>query len=442
MSALLAPGVTAGSLTDHVSALALRRHAPRWWWMAFIPSLCLLGLGVLAVGWLFLAGVGIWGIDWPVAWGFAIINYVWWIGIASGGTFISAFFFLMRVDWRTALNRTAESMMLCAAASAAVFPILHLGRPWLFYWLFPYPATMRLWPQFRSPLLWDFFAILTYVVSSLLFWYLGLIPDLASVRDRARRRWQQVFYGCLALGFRGSVREWRHYRASYGVLAAIMAPLVVSVHSIVGLDFAGGQTPGWHSTQFPPFFVFGAALSGLAMVVLIVVPLRALMDLRRYITPYHLDVLGKLLLTSALLVGYAYLMDAFSTFYGAESADMTMFMDRVAGVYAPVYYSTLVLNVLAPLVLAARRLRRQPAVLSLVAAGTIVGMWLERYEIVVTSLHKTHLPSSWGGFTATFWDWATLAGSVGLFMTLLLLILRFLPVISVSEMRGLLERRR
>ena len=258
---------------------------------------------MVAIVWLFYAGIGIWGVDWPVAWGFALISYVWWIAIASGGTFVSALFYLVKVEWRTSTNRIAETMTLFAAACAGIYPILHLGRPWLFYWLFPYPDTMDLWPQFRSPLLWDFFALLTYVVASILFWYLGLLPDLATVRDRATTRGKQILYGVMALGFRGSDAQWRHYHATYGVLAAIMAPLVVSVHSVVGLDFAGAATAGWHSTQFPPFFVFGALLSGFAMVLLLIAPMRRLLNLQDFITGRHFDVLCRLMLVSSLCLG-------------------------------------------------------------------------------------------------------------------------------------------
>ena len=437
---VVAPGQTAASMTDRICAIALREHAQLWWWAAFLPSLALLGVGVGGVGWLLYAGVGVWGIDWPVMWGFAIVNYVWWIAIASGGTIVSALFFLFRVEWRTSINRIAESMTLCAAACAGIYPILHLGRPWLFYWLFPYPNTMTLWPQFKSPLVWDFFAIIAYVISSVLFWYLGILPDLASVRDQARTRRRQVFYGILALGFRGSGTQWRHLRATYGVLAAIMAPLVVSVHSIVGLDFAGGLTVGWHSTQFPPLFVFGAMLSGLAMVILLVLPLRRALHLEAYITERHVDVLGKLLLTSSLLIGYSYIMDVFTTFYGPDDADRTMFIERMTGIYAYVYWGTIVFNVSLPQLLWFRRLRMSQPLLLLICMGVILGMWWERFMIVVTSLHRTHLPSAWGDFHGTIWDWAVFAGTGGLFLTTFLLFVRLLPVISMFEMRKLLRR--
>jgi Ni/Fe-hydrogenase subunit HybB-like protein len=432
---------TIGSMTDDICAIALRKRPALWWTIAMLGAALLTVLLLGAIAWLFYAGIGIWGINWPVVWGFAIISYVWWIAIASGGTFISALFYLMEVQWRTSLNRIAETMTLCAAVCAGIYPILHLGRPWLFYWLFPYPNTMGVWPQFRSPLLWDFFAILTYITSSILFWYLGLIPDLATLRDRALTRKRQVLYGALALGFRGEDRQWRHYRAAYGVLAAIMAPLVVSVHSIVGLDFAGAATVGWHSTEFPPFFVFGALLSGFAMVLLLIVPLRRLLQLETFITARHLDVLCRMLLLSSLLVGYAYVMDVFSVFYSPDEAERTAFMAKIHGSYAPIYWATILFNIALPQVLWFRRVRLNQPVIMLVCLAVIVGMWCERYTIVVMSVRRTALPSSWGDYHGTFWDWATLFGTVGLFLTGILLAVRFLPVISMFEMRALLPKR-
>jgi molybdopterin-containing oxidoreductase family membrane subunit len=435
------PGCTNQSMTDQICAIALREHAFLWLIVAMSVALLLTGVLVAAILWLFYSGIGIWGVDWPVVWGFAIINYVWWIAIASGGTFISALFYLTKVEWRTSLNRIAETMTVFAAACAGVYPILHLGRPWLFYWLFPYPNTMTLWPQFRSPLLWDFFAILTYVTASILFWYLGLIPDLATIRDRAVTRGRQIVYGAMALGFRGSDRQWRHYHATYAVLAAIMAPLVVSVHSIVGLDFAGGVTVGWHSTEFPPFFVFGALLSGFAMVLLLIVPLRRLLRLQDFITGRHLDVLCRLMLASSVCLGYAYVMDAFTVFYGAEQVERSMFIEKIAGSYAAVYWATILFNITLPQLMWFRRLRLNEALIILVSFGVIVGMWCERYTIVVMSLRRTHLPSAWGNFHGTFWDWATLFGTIGLFVGGILLVVRFLPIISMFEMRALLQRR-
>jgi Ni/Fe-hydrogenase subunit HybB-like protein len=307
--------------------------------------------------------------------------------------------------------------------------------------LLPFPNTMTLWPQFRSPLLWDFFAILTYVISSILFWYFGLIPDLATMRDRAATRRKQILYGVMALGFRGSDRQWRHYHATYGVLAAIMAPLVVSVHSIVGLDFAGAATVGWHSTEFPPFFVFGALLSGFAMVLLLVIPLRRLLSLEDFITGRHFDILCKMLLVSSLCLAYAYIMDAFTIFYGADNAERAQFIDKICGSYAAVYWATILFNIALPQLMWFSRLRLNQTLIMLVCFGVIVGMWCERYTIVVMSLRRTHLPSAWGDFHATFWDWATLFGTVGLFASGILLCVRFLPVISMFEIRALLQRR-
>lgn len=438
---VVATAPTIASMTDAICAITLQKRPALWWIVAIAATSLLTALLVAAIAWLFIAGIGIWGIDWPVAWGFAIISYVWWIAIASGGTFISALFYLMQVEWRTSLNRIAETMTLCAAVCAGIYPILHLGRPWLFYWLFPYPNTMGVWPQFRSPLLWDFFAILAYVTSSILFWYLGLVPDLATLRDRATSRRKQVVYGALALGFRGEGRQWQHYRAAYGVLAAIMAPLVISVHSIVGLDFAGAATAGWHSTEFPPFFVFGALLSGFAMVLLLVIPLRRLLQLQPFITERHLDVLSRLLLMSSLLVGYAYIMDVFSIFYSPEHVERVTFLAKIHGPYAPIYWATIVLNIALPQLLWFRRVRLSQIAIVLVSVGVIVGMWCERYTIVVMSVRRTALPSSWGNYHGTFWDWATLFGTVGLFLTGILLAVRFIPVIAMFEMRGLLQRR-
>jgi Ni/Fe-hydrogenase subunit HybB-like protein len=437
---LFNPARSMSSMTAQVTKAVFDRKFMPWWIIAFALSLLLVFALIIAIGWLFIAGIGIWGVDWPVVWGFAIINYVWWIAIASGGTFISALFYLAGVEWRNALNRLAETMTVFAVACAGIFPILHLGRPWLFCWLFPYPNTMTLWPQFRSPLLWDFFAILTYVISSALFWYFGLIPDFATLRDRARTAGARRAYGILAVGFRGSSRQWRHYRLGYGVLAAVMAPLVISVHSIVGLDFAGAATVGWHSTQFPPFFVFGALLSGFAMALLLAVPLRRLMSLDDFITGRHFDVLTKLLLVSSLCVAYAYGMDAFMTFYGGDEAERLSFIDKISGRLAPVYWATIFLNVVAPQLFWFGRARMNEALAALVSLGVIVGMWCERYQIVVMSLRRPRLPPAWGGFTPTVWDWLTLFGTVGLFAAGLLIALRLVPIMSMFEMREMMDK--
>jgi Ni/Fe-hydrogenase subunit HybB-like protein len=432
---LFNPDRAIGSMTGQICNIALKRPAPRWWIGAFALSLVGVIALIAASMWLFISGIGIWGVDWPVAWGFALVNYVWWIAIASGGTFISALFYLTGAEWRSAINRLAETMTIFAVACAAIFPILHLGRPWLFYWLFPYPNTMTLWPQFRSPLLWDFFAILAYAVSSVLFWYYGLIPDLATMRDNADTPGRRAVYGGLAAGFRGSATQWREYRAAYAVLAVIMAPLVVSVHSIVGLDFAGAATVGWHSTQFPPFFVFGALLSGFAMTLLMIVPLRRLLGLEDFITGRHFDVLGKLLLASSLWLAYAYLMDAFTSLYTFDAAERASFLDKIAGPLAFVYWGAVVFNALLPQLMWSRRLRINETVVTIVSVGVILGLWLERYQIVVMSLRRPRIPSAWGEYAPTVWDWLTLLGTVGLFVFGIICAVRFVPMLSMYEMR-------
>ncbi len=438
---VVAPGETITGMTNSVSAVPLRRGGWGWWWLAMVPSAALLAAGAFGVLWSFYYGIVVWGNDWPVMWGFPILAYVWWIAIASGGTFVSAFFFLVRVEWRTSINRMAETMTLCAAACAGIYPILHLGRPYFAYWLFPYWNTMTLWPQWKSPLLWDFMALFTYVIASILFWYLGLIPDLATMRDRAPTRAGQIGYGFFALGFRGSGPQWRHLKATYGTLAAIMAPLVVSVHSVVGLDFAGGATPGWHSTEYPPFFVFGALWSGLSTVLLLLLAFRNPLGLDRLITSRHIDALAKLMLTSSLCMTYAYTMDAFEPFYSGEPTLRTQFLSRIAGTDAPIYWSMVFCNCIFPLILCFRTVRANHGVLALVAVGSIVGMWLERFNIVEMSLRRTELPSAWGGYAPTFWDWTILAGTVGLFLTGFLLAVRLLPMVSMYEMRELLARK-
>lgn len=433
--------ITIASMTDRVVALVIRERGFLWWYLALIPtSLATLWL-LVALGYLFVNGVGVWGLNWPVMWGFAILSYVWWIAIASGGTIISALFYLVRVDWRASINRIAETMMLFGVAAAGIYPIIHLGRPWFAYWLFFYPNTMGTWAQFRSPLLWDFWALYTYVLTSVIFWYVGLLPDLASVRDRANTRLKQVIYGFFALGFRGSSRQWKHLYAMYSVLAAIMAPVVVSIHSCVGLDFAGAATVGWHSTQFPIFFVFGALLSGFAIVLLLVIPLRRLMRLEAVITGRHLDVLCRLLLISSLCLAYSYLMEAFTTFYGNDHAEWVNFEERLFGYYACVYWATICFNVALPQLFWFRRLRMIQPIVLIISLGVVVGMWFERYEIVVTSLHRPRTPSAWGVFHGTFWDWSTLVGTVGLFLTGILVAIRFVPVVSMHEMRSLILRK-
>jgi molybdopterin-containing oxidoreductase family membrane subunit len=395
-----------------------------------------------ATGYLVTVGVGIWGVNQPVGWGFAIINFVWWIGIGHAGTLISAILLLLRQEWRTSINRFAEAMTLFAVACAGLFPLLHLGRPWLAYWLLPYPNTMGLWPQFRSPLVWDVFAVATYATVSLLFWYVGLIPDLATLRDRTPYRLARAVYGILAMGWRGSALHWHRYQTAYLLLAGLATPLVVSVHSVVSLDFAVSLVPGWHTTVFPPYFVAGAIYAGFAMVMTLAIPLRAIYRLEDFITLRHLQNMAMIILATGLIVAYGYLMEVFMAWYGSNPYESYMAVNRMRGPYAPLYWALIFCNVLVPQVLWSRRVRSRVGALFAVAIVVNVGMWLERYIIVVTSLHRDFLPSSWGMYAGTVWDWAIYVGTIGLFFALLFLFIRFLPMISIFEMRELVEEHR
>jgi molybdopterin-containing oxidoreductase family membrane subunit len=374
-----------------------------------------------------------------VAWGFAIVNFVWWIGIGHAGTLISAILLLMRQQWRTSINRFAEAMTIFAVACAGLFPLLHLGRPWFFYWLIPYPSTMGLWPQFRSPLIWDFFAVFTYGTVSLIFWYIGLIPDLATLRDRSQSRGGRAIYGILAMGWRGAARHWHRYEIAYLLLAGLATPLVVSVHSIVSFDFSVALVPGWHSTIFPPYFVAGAIFSGFAMVLTIAIPVRAAYHLEDFITLRHLRNMALILLATGLIVGYGYGMETFMAWYSGNGYEIFMQRNRMLGPYAPIYWIMLACNVLVPQVLWFHRARSNVPLLFVIALMVNAGMWMERYVIVVTSLHRDFLPSSWGMYAGTMWDWATFIGTIGLFVALLFLFLRLLPMISIFEMRELVS---
>ncbi len=432
-------GYTFGSVSDKISALVLTGRTPRGWWLGFLFSFLWLMILLYAIGYLVLEGVGIWGINIPVAWGFAITNFVWWIGIGHAGTLISAILLLLHQQWRTSINRFAEAMTLFAVACAGLFPLLHLGRPWFFYWLFPYPNTMKIWPQFRSPLIWDVFAVSTYMTVSLMFWYVGLIPDVATLRDRARSRLAQITYGILALGWRGSAYHWHRYEVAYLILAGLATPLVVSVHTVVSFDFAVANLPGWHSTVFPPYFVAGAIFSGFAMVLTIAIPLRAVYHLEDFISDWHLENMAKIMLATGLLVAYGYFIEAFMAWYGGNRFEQYVQLNRMFGPYAVWYWLLIGCNVLAPQLLWVKRFRRNTTLLLIVALIVLVGMWLERFVIIITSLHRDFLPSSWGMYSPTIWDWATLIGSVGLFLSLLFLFVRLLPIISMFEMRTLVS---
>ncbi|HWV56349.1 MAG TPA: NrfD/PsrC family molybdoenzyme membrane anchor subunit [Longimicrobiales bacterium] len=414
----------------------------RLWYVCFALS----GAGALlfafSIAYTVGGGIGLWGNNIPVAWAYAITNFVWWIGIGHAGTFISAFLLLLEQEWRASVNRIAEAMTLIAVAMAALFPVLHLGRPWFAYWLIPYPATTGVWPQFMSALPWDFAAILTYGTVSLLFWYLGLVPDLATARDHSPDRARRLIYGTLALGWRGSARHWQSYRIAYGLLAGIATPLVISVHSIVSMDFAITQLPGWHSTIFPPYFVAGALYSGFAMVLTLLLPLRRAFGLHNVITTKHLDSIGKMMLAMGWMVTYSYVVEIFIAWYSGDPFERyTYLYQRPLGPYAWVFWLMLGCNVLTPQLLWWRRARTSALALFGLAALIQVGMWTERFIIIVTSLSRDFLPSSWHLYAPTWVDWSLLLGSIGFFLFLFFLFLRYLPFIPIAELKRLAHDR-
>ena len=424
---------TVPEITGRISSVVLQGRLPRrfWWGFAFFFLLALMFLA--SIGWLVTTGVGAYGINIPVAWGTMIANVVWWIGIGHAGTLISAVLLLMRQPWRDSINRFAEAMTLFAVAMAGLFPILHLGRPWFFYWLMPLPVTHMPWPQWRSPLVWDFAAIATYGILSLIFWYMGLIPDMAVLRDRAKTRAKQVIYGLLALGWRGSAVHWHHHHTAYFILAALATPLVVSVHSIVSLDFTASIVPGYHSTIFPPYFVAGAIYSGFAMVLTIAVPLRYFFDLEEVITERHIALGAKVMLASGMVVAYSYLNEIFFAWYSGKEVERYMMWSRIVGPYAPFYWATIACNVGALPLLMMRRVRRSHMMLWGLAAVINVGMWLERYMITVSSLARGFLPAAWGEQSLLWLDFTMLFGSIGMFFALIFLFIRLLPALSIFE---------
>src|SRR3984893_8525825 len=434
---ILGPGHDLASVTDKISAIVLTRRTPKWWIIGFLVSFALVMLLMVSVTYLLVAGVGIWGIQIPIAWGFAIINFVWWIGIGHAGTLISAILLLLRQQWRTSINRFAEAMTLFAVSCAGIFPLIHMGRPWLGYWLFPYPDTMKMWPNFRSPLVWDAFAVSTYARGSLLFWCSGLIPHLATLRDRAKNRAAKLIYGLLAMGWRGSAVHWERHETASLLLAGLATPLVLSVHTIVSFDFAIAIVPGWHATIFPPYFVAGAIYAGFAMVLTLSIPVRKLFRLEDFITMRHLDNMGKVLLATGLIVGYGYMMEAFSAFYSGNQYERFMILNRMTGPYAPMYWMVIPCNIVTPESLWFRKVRAKVGALFAIAMVVNVAMWLERFVIVVTSLHRDFMPSAWGMYYPTRWDIFTFVGTIGLFLFLVFLFLRYLPLISIFEMRTL-----
>jgi Ni/Fe-hydrogenase subunit HybB-like protein len=440
---VIEPGHSYDSITEKISAIVLtRRHPIGWFVTVLIGFLLVNGLG-LSIGYLLFKGIGIWGNNVPVGWAFDIINFVWWIGIGHAGTLISAILLLLKQDWRTSINRFAEAMTIFAVACAAMFPLIHTGRPWLAaYWLFPYPNTMGIWPQFRSPLIWDVFAVLTYFTVSALFWYTGLIPDLATLRDRAKRRWTQRLFGGLALGWRGSARHWQRYETVYLILAGMSTPLVLSVHTVVSFDFSVGIIPGWHATIFPPYFVAGAIYAGFAMVLCLAIPLRRMYGLEDFITMRHLENMAKVTLVTGFIVVYGYAMEAFFAFYSANLYESFMLKNRAFGPYGWTYWLLIFCNGIVPQTLWLKRLRTNTTWLFIMALIVSVGMWLERFVIIVTSLHRDFLPSSWDMYYPTRWDVSTFLGTIGLFVTLMFLFVRVLPMISIFEMRTLLPEAR
>ena len=436
---LIEPGHTFASITDKISAIVLTSRTPRFWYIGFGLSFILVLVLLYCIAALVAIGVGLFGIMIPVAWGFAIVNFVWWIGIGHAGTLISAILLLLRQKWRQSINRFAEAMTLFAVACAGLFPLIHLGRPWFAYWLFPYPSTMGIQPQFRSPLVWDVFAVSTYFTVSLLFWFLGLIPDLATLRDRARGRVPRFIYGMLAMGWRGSAIHWYRYEMAYLLLAGLATPLVVSVHTVVSFDFAVALVPGWHSTIFPPYFVAGAIYSGFAMVLTIAIPLRKLYGLEDFITLRHLRNMGIVMLATGMVVAYGYLMETFFAWYSGDIFEKYMMLNRIFGPYGWMYWLLILFNILIPQALWIAKVRTHPVVLFLISISVNIGMWLERYVIVVVSLSRDFMPSAWGMYSGTIVDYAVLAGSIGLFVCLLFLFIRVLPMISIFEMRGLVH---
>jgi molybdopterin-containing oxidoreductase family membrane subunit len=437
---VILPGQTFASITDKIASIVLRRPITNGWLFGFALCFLILQWFLLAVCWLFYKGVGVWGVNIPIGWGFAIVNFVWWIGIGHAGTLISAILLLLRQTWRNSINRFAEAMTLFAVACAGMFPLLHLGRPWLFYWLFPYPNTMSYWPQFRSPLVWDVFAVSTYLTISLIFWYVGLIPDMASLRDQTSNKAVRAIYGVLCMGWRNSVRHWNRYETAYLLLAGLATPLVLSVHTVVSFDFSIGIVPGWHTTIFPPYFVAGAIYSGFAMVLVLAIPIRKFYNIEEFITERHIENSAMVMLATGWIVAYGYAIEAFVNWYGGDRYESFLRWNRLHGPYAFWYYALLFSNLLVPQVLWFRRIRTNPVWLFLVSLDVLLGMWLERFIIVVVSLTRDFVPSAFGRYYPTWNDWSILLGTLGFFAAGMFLFLRLLPAVSISELKTLIPQ--
>jgi len=438
-----------GWISDQIAAV-IEGKTPRWWWVAFVISFLTAGLCFSMIGYLIVTGVGVWGLNQPVMWGWAIVNFVWWIGIGHAGTLISAILFLMRQKWRTSINRAAEAMTIFAVMCAGIFPAIHVGRIWFVWYPLPIPNANDIWPQFRSPLLWDVFAVSTYFTVSLLFWYMGLIPDLGTMRDRLRlqaekikepfakliNKVKQILYGFFALGWTGSNRHWSNYEKAYLLLAGLSTPLVLSVHSIVSFDFAVSQLPGWHTTIFPPYFVAGAVFSGFGMVLTILIPMRKLCKMEEIITVRHIELMCKVTLATGSIVGYAYGMEFFIAWYGGSPYELYAFKNRAFGPYWWAYWCMVLCNVITPQFFWFKKIRTNMMVVFILSIFVNIGMWFERFVIVVTSLHRDFMPSNWGYYSPTWVDILTYIGTMGFFMTLFLLFIRFLPLVAISEVKG------
>lgn len=428
-----------GDITDKVSGI-IERKTPLWWYVAAtITGLMVVGCLLGMIGYLFATGVGVWGLSHPVMWAWDITNFVFWVGIGHAGTLISAILFLFRQRWRTSINRSAEAMTLFAVACAGIFPGIHVGRWWMAWYLAPVPTSNGIWPSFRSPLLWDVFAVSTYATVSLLFWYVGMIPDLATLRDRTTSKIKQFAFGLLALGWRGGNRQWRNYEMAYLILAGLATPLVLSVHTVVSFDFATSVLPGWHATIFPPYFVAGAIFSGFAMVLTIMIPARQLFGLEDLITLKHIDNMTKVILAMGLIVGYSYATEYFIAAYSGNPFERFVFLNRALGPYAWAYWTMITCNVLIPQLFWFKAIRRNVWLVFALTIFVNIGMWFERFVIIVTSLHRDFLPSSWGYFTPTWVDILTFIGSVALFVHLFLLFIRFLPMVAMSEIKGIMH---
>ena len=436
---VIAPGQTFKSVTEKIVRIVLTPTTPLGWFALFGVAGAVATVLLAAMTWLFLVGVGIWGITQPVAWGFAIINFVWWIGIGHAGTLISAILLLFKQSWRNSINRFAEAMTIFAVVCAGMFPLIHVGRPWLAYWMLPYPNTMTVWPQFRSPLLWDVFAVSTYATISVVFWFIGMVPDFGTMRDRSQNKVAQYLYGLLSLGWRGSVRHWARYETASLLLAGLATPLVLSVHTVISFDFAVAVLPGWHTTIFPPYFVAGAIYSGFAMVLTLAIPLRKFYHLEGLVTERHIDNMGKVMLATGFIVAYGYGMEVFMAWYSASHWESFMMWNRMFGPMGWAYWVLITCNLAIPLTtLWSRKLRTSMPFMFFISIVVNTGMWFERFVIVVTSLYRDFLPSAWGTYRATKWDYMTYVGTLGLFTALFLLFVRFLPMIPMSEIRMML----